>query len=476
MTRPRVLILARANPLWTQYYIEAFRQRAEVLVVGPPLTDATRRRWFPSQTPPASVEPDISVDFDAAIDLRTAVPAEFAPDLVVGIAGLGGDPLPESVTDFACPTAYITVDTWQCLLNYPEARRYDYVFAAQREFVPRLRAVGARNVHWLPLACAPEHHRPLDSPPDADIAFAGSLTSDIHARRRALVEAISSRFNVAIQENAMGNEACQVYARGRLGLNHCAVDELNMRVFEVMAMNRPLLVNRGPARNGLLDLFEEDRHLIVYDDAEDLARKAARYLGDSDTLDRVAREGYAEVLARHTYVHRVDRILETVEPASQTSPWRDNARLADFLPHAPGRLLDIGMKLEASRYALRRQGATEVVGVSSDTRLRDTRKTSYDHMMSWPPTGEFDTVVLSDFEALRLPLPTVLSAIGPVMPAGAVLVMRLAGDDGATIPILNARGFHGILTKERVVVARRVTRTVREVVRETIAARVPPEL
>lgn len=488
--RPRVLILARANPAWTQFYIEAFRRVAEVRVAGPPLKPEVARRWFPTGVP-ATVAPDVSVDFDAPVNLRVVALADFEPDLVVGISGLGGDPLPESMSAFACPTAYITVDTWQCILNYPESRQYDYVFAAQREFVPRLNAIGARNVQWLPLACAPDHHYPIDTPPDADVAFAGSLVSDIHTRRRAVVEAVAARHRLALHENAFGDEACRLYARGRLGLNHCAVDEINMRVFEVMAMKRPLLVNRGPARNGLLELFEDARDLVLYDGVDDVASVAARYLADSDACRRIAHNGYEEVLSRHTYDHRVAEILRHCLTRGRRVGWRDGTRLVDCLPHAPGRVLDVGMRLDASRYALRHWGATELVGIARDNAMRNARTTSYDSVIDWPPQGSFDTVVVSALQTI--PDGAFWEGIAAVTPPGGTLIVGMGAEGDTLEAHLRTSGFVPVTvtntTQGPVTIARRATRTVRDVVHETfaahpetgydperIAARVPPDL
>src|SRR5690554_903933 len=116
--RPRVLILAHANPIWTQYYIEAFKRAADVCFVGPPLPPVKQCHWFPSGHIPAALVPDVPVTFDAPVDWQRVIPPGFVPQLAVGIYGLGGDPLPENIAELACPTAYISVDTWQCILNY----------------------------------------------------------------------------------------------------------------------------------------------------------------------------------------------------------------------------------------------------------------------------------------------------------------------------------------------------------------------
>ncbi len=397
----RVCILARPCPgSWVDHYIAAFRRHYDTLVVGPRPDAAALTDWGRAGQEDSCQKVDVACDFTRPFDLPALFPSGWQPDLVVGISGLGGAPLYQRVAALTCPTAYITVDTWQCLYDYGEARGYDFVFAAQREFIPRLRATGSHRVHWLPLACAPEAHYPVACAPTHDIAFAGSTARPVYRTRRALLDALSGHFSLLERGGVFGEELATTFARGRIAFNHCAVREVNMRIFEVLGMGRPLLTNAESAANGLLDLFGEGVHLTVYDSESDLLRRARDLLANAPLREQLAREGRARVLAEHTYDHRVESLLRAVEAqrpaaaAERAARAYRGPRLHDYLPWAPGVVLDYGLGLKASRIALHRRGVRELVGLSLDG---DTaRRASYDTFITEGEcTGpRVDTVVI----------------------------------------------------------------------------------
>ncbi len=356
----RICILGLGNPLsWTRHYVQAFRQYGDVLTVGPVFDESfqitCRVRHMADDIPP----PDIITDLHSGVDLASLLPEGWRPDLIVAISDFGR-PLCPAMQAFPCPKAYISIDTWQSPRDYVDALQYDYVLAAQREFVPRMRATGARNVHWLPLGCDPDFHHPVPAEKRYDIAFVGALTSDVHIKRAYLLGKLKERFNVNIQTGVHGEAMCRTFHEGRIAFNHCDINDINMRVFEVMAMGCPLLTNRTPERTGLFDLFEEGKHMLVYDDADDLLHKVKQYLGDKETCMRVAKAGRDEVLAKHTYAHRVERILSVVDrhgglATTAAMPLREmNGSLLDYLPASPETVVDLGMTLGGSARRLRR--------------------------------------------------------------------------------------------------------------------------
>lgn len=339
----KVCVLAQECPCsWVEHYVAAFRAAHDTLVLGPRPDGAALQSWDRHKAAHLIQPNDIVCDFPDGTALESLLPEGWTPDLVVGIAGIGGAPLYPRVAELPWPSAFITVDTWQCLLDYREAVQYDMVFAAQREFVEPLRATGSRHVFWLPLACAPEAHFPTETAPTHDIAFAGSATMPVHRARRRLLEGLAQRFSVIAQEQVFGPDLCAFFAQGRLAFNQAAVQELNMRIFEALAMGRPLLTNADSAGNGLLDLFVDGKHLIVYDGEADLYEKAAAYLADPERREAMARAGRDEVLARHTYTHRVATIVDTFQNLCRDVADEDvSPHFRGWSPHLPGRTVHL---------------------------------------------------------------------------------------------------------------------------------------
>jgi len=431
--RLRVCILCESNPFsWVPHYVDAFRARCEVITVGPALTREKLAEWDMLRYESWLKPNDVPIAHDATPDLRDVLPSGWGPHLVVGIAQADTAIL-RTAARFACPTALIAIDTWQCPDDYLFARQFDFVFAAQREFVPLLTAAGARYVEWLPLACAPDAHHPISSERDFDVSFVGSWKHRVHRRRAGLLSALQKNFRVAAQDRVFGEDVCDIMCRGKLMFNHSAVEELNMRIFEAMCMGGPLLTNREAAYNGLLDLFEDGKHLIVYSDEGELIEKVRYYLDCPADREAIARAGRAEVLAKHTYRHRVDRILEVAMQhvpdiaGRATSAPRFGARLRDYLPSAPRAIADIGLGLESSKYALKRLGVERVEGVAFGSKAARQREGSYDSVFLWPemPIGPVDTVFVTLDTQNPVPFSELLGAVRALLRDGGELVLAL---------------------------------------------------
>ena len=497
----RVCILAQASPCtWVTHYVAAFRQCCDTLVVGPHPSEATLKDWDRTKAAHLLQPNDVACDFEMQeLDLHTLLPPGWEPDLVVGIAGIGGDRLYQGVARLPWPTAFLSTDTWQCLFDYREALGYDFVFAAQKEFVQHLHNTGSPHVFWLPLACSPQAHHPLDDAPTHDIAFAGSANLPIHRERPRLLQSLARHFSVLAQEAAFGDALCHVFARGRLAFNHSAVQELNMRIFETLGMGRALLTNRQAAFNGLLELFEDGKHLIAYDSEEDLIAKAADYLADAERRNAIALAGRAEVLARHTYAHRVQTILDLVhdyapppDPQRATTAYQGE-HLRDYLPTVPGVVVDYGLELGASKVALRRRGVTRLIGVAA-TKPPGPRRRSYDQILPLTdtPRGEADTVVVGKPSALPVTLDEVVRRAYALLRVGGTLVLRLRDADHARLgpnpdparltPWLESHDFHlrlcvtGLGQHGCILLARKRRRRLAAIVEEVFTRLQVPEM
>lgn len=431
--RPRVCILAEANPFsWVPHYVNAFRECCDVITVGPMLTSAKLAEWQMSHYETWLKPNNITIGYGDTPQLSGVLPRGWLPDLIVGIAQADMAML-RDMAGYRCLKALIVIDTWQCPDDYVFARQFDYVFSAQREFVPRLRAAGARCVEWLPLACAPAVHHPVDREKDFDVSFAGSWRLRVHRRRAQYIELLQRHFRVAAQDRVYGDEVCDIMCRGKLMFNHCAVEEVNMRVFEAMCMGGPLVTNREPAINGLLDLFEDGKHLICYSIEEELVERVRHYLDHPAERDEIARAGRAEVLAKHTYRHRVATLLDTVFTGVALA---SESRLIDrfgerglrfALPTCPGAVVDVGLSLDASKYALRRDGVTRVAGIAFSELAAAQRAGSYDAMSVWPqlPGADFDTAVMSLDTSAPAALQELLQAVASCLREGGELVLRI---------------------------------------------------
>jgi hypothetical protein len=217
------------------------------------------------------------------------------------------------------PLAYWAIDTHRDFdVRLGRARRADFVFAAQRDGAERLRQAGIEAATWLPLASDPEIHRRHDVGKEYDIAFVGHV---FPGPRAELLGLLVKRFPGHFIGQAYLDEMARIYSASRVVFNRSIGNDVNMRVFEALACGS-LLVTNDLTENGLGELFRDGEHLVTYRSAEELIEKVAYYLEHEEERERIAAAGRAEVIAKHTYRHRVERMLTQIANGVHGAPAR----------------------------------------------------------------------------------------------------------------------------------------------------------
>lgn len=184
------------------------------------------------------------------------------------------------------------------------ARAYDVVFCCHRAGAQRL--PGAR---WLPVACDWELHGSPDRPRAWDVAFVGT---DGGVPRKFYLQALRERYPNSFIGGADPCGLGAIYGRARIGFNYSIADDVNMRMFEVMASGALLVTNRL-SHDDLQRLgLEAGRHLAVYRSPQELFALIDYYLGRPDERDVLARAGCGLVRRQHTYGHRMKQLLTEV--------------------------------------------------------------------------------------------------------------------------------------------------------------------
>ena len=190
------------------------------------------------------------------------------------------------------------------------AHDFDHLFVAQRAYVDQF----DRPVTWLPVACDPEIHTPPEGiEPEHDVVFCGHTYpgSPLYERRRRLLDMLGERYDLGVYEGAYLRDMAIAHAKGRVVFNVSTCGDLNMRVFEGLCSGRPLVTDWVPGA-GLDTLFEPYKHLMLYEDAEQLPYTIDALLSDAGMRESIGTVGRAEVLARHTYRHRAQQMLEVM--------------------------------------------------------------------------------------------------------------------------------------------------------------------
>ena len=208
------------------------------------------------------------------------------------------------------PRAYWAIDTH---LDFAARLRRsadcDLVFAAQRDGAERLRAAGIASAEWLPLACDPGVHRRHEVPGQYSVAFIGHI---FPGPRDELLQAIARTFPGHFIGQAFFDEMARIYSASRVVFNRSLRNDINMRVFEALACGS-MLVTNDLADNGQAELFRDRVHLATYREPGEMLEVIAYYLAHADEREAIAAAGRAEAVGRHTYRHRMERLLAEAE-------------------------------------------------------------------------------------------------------------------------------------------------------------------
>jgi hypothetical protein len=204
------------------------------------------------------------------------------------------------------PAVFVTFDThlrhsWRKIRQ--TAPWYDSIFCCHRDGAARL-----PHAQWLPVACDPGLYPQGDLSAAWDLAFVGT---DGAVPRKFYLQALRERYPNSFIGRADYRQLGSIYARARIGFNYSIANDVNMRIFEILAANTLLLTNalRG---DDLRRLGLEDRmHLILYHSPQELLEQIDYFLAHPDERQRIAQAGGALVRERHTYVHRMKQLLNS---------------------------------------------------------------------------------------------------------------------------------------------------------------------
>jgi len=233
------------------------------------------------------------------------------PDIVIEIEGDPSYHL-SGLKSTDIPSVYWAIDSHRMgsRKNQLEiCRDFDFFFVAQKDYVEMFHEAGARAI-WLPLAADPSIHKTHDVPKTYDVAYVGGLNPKQNLKRLELLDQIKKEFKLNIGHLKYYDEMAEVYSSAKIGFNKSIGNDINMRLFEIMSCGTMLLTDQIEG-NGIDELFVDKKHLVFYREHNmlDLIRY---YLKNDKEREEIAKAGQKEILAKHTYAHRADTMLNTV--------------------------------------------------------------------------------------------------------------------------------------------------------------------
>ena len=210
--------------------------------------------------------------------------------------------------DHLRPRAFYAADThlpksWKRIRRL--ARRYDLVCCVHRNAAESL-----PNGAWVPVACDPQLHGMRPLPKRWDVAFVGTEGG---VPRKFYLQALHERYPSSFIGHAPHTQLGTIYSQAKIGFNYSIRDDVNMRIFEILSSGTLLVTNRLNHDDLKRLGFRDREHLLTYRSPRELFALIDDSLRREDEREAIARRGMAEAQQHHTYVHRLQQILQLAE-------------------------------------------------------------------------------------------------------------------------------------------------------------------
>ena len=217
------------------------------------------------------------------------------------------------------PSAYWVSDAHLGLdYRIKRAKQFDYVFLAQKAFIPQFEAAGIprEKLFYLPHAAEPTCYKPEPITERWNWCFIGHLNNEF---RIELCDRFVKEFGLGDGRGYLGwripqfkghnilEDVSHKFNQSKIILNENILQDVNMRTFEALACKRLLLTEDIPE---LHDLFENGTHLSMFRSVDEAVEIAKALLEDDAKRKAIAEAGYNEFISKHTYMHRVKEMLK----------------------------------------------------------------------------------------------------------------------------------------------------------------------
>ena len=216
------------------------------------------------------------------------------------------------------------------LVTAEMCERYDLVLVASDRFAEDLAERAAVPVVPLHQAVDPERFRPDPSGPAHELLF---VANSRRVRRKIVDDLAGTHYDLAVYghdwtsdlidtrhvrgDHIPNSELARYYSSAAIVLNDHWPDMrefglISNRIYDALACGAFVVSDHVDGIEG-----EFDGSVATYETPEELPELLDRYLREPEERRRMAERGRRAVLERHTFAHRVDTILELIDPLLQ---------------------------------------------------------------------------------------------------------------------------------------------------------------
>lgn len=201
--------------------------------------------------------------------------------------------------------------------------KFDLILAAVKGIVPQLEGY-ADKVAWGPQYYDPVYYKLSNTPCNEvyDLCFIGNAYYSISPDREIYIPKLYKKYKTKVIGRGYSvpsifvetKEITNIYKCSKIALNFITIInkcslQMSDRIYKILGCGCFCLTQSIP---DLEQLFQNGKHLVVFDGYEDLCEKIDYYLEYKNEREQIAKQGQQEVLRKHTINIRVNQYLKEI--------------------------------------------------------------------------------------------------------------------------------------------------------------------
>jgi hypothetical protein len=205
--------------------------------------------------------------------------------------------------------------------RYNKADKADFAFFNQLEATNDWEIKYKKKATWLPHAFEPQAYPRYKKIKKYDVCFIGHIQEVENYNGMTRLEALDVLFkafpnfyfgarNPVFPDKHLFEHTASIFCESKIVFNISIKDDINMRIFETMGTGSFLVTNYIPT---LDKLFEDGMHLVTYKNYKEMISLIDYYIRHDQERELIAKTGYNDVIAHHTYQKRWEKIKEVIK-------------------------------------------------------------------------------------------------------------------------------------------------------------------
>lgn len=143
----------------------------------------------------------------------------------------------------------------------------------------------------------------VEYPKQIDKQYDISFIGNIYGARKTWIESIENP--LVVINNAFGAQHSESVSKTKINLNFCTDHGASDRIYKVLAAGGFLLTNDWLGRD---EMFEDQKDLVIYRDAQDLNEKIKFFLENDSLREEIAKKGN-QTVQRYNRRHWAEKLV-----------------------------------------------------------------------------------------------------------------------------------------------------------------------